>query len=90
MLNLSSNIRSQKAAAVLKLAKGSPRGIKYSSSYIWSYLERQRVVASYLRLETFSNKASLVPKEIYGRFNLNLGANDFDFLEVHTIIVNNT
>lgn len=38
-------------------------------------------MASYLRLETFANKASVFPKEIYGRLNFNLGAVDFDFLE---------
>jgi hypothetical protein len=52
-----------------------------SANYIWSYEKRRRLLASYLRLETFANKASVFPKEIYGRLNFNLGAIDFDFLE---------
>ena len=54
----------------------------YSSNYIWSHADSREVLASYLRLETFANKASPFPKELYGRINFNLGASDFDFLEV--------
>lgn len=48
---------------------------------MWSYEQKRRLLASYLRLETFANKASEFPKEIYGRLNVNLGAIDFDLLE---------
>ena len=51
-----------------------------SANYIWSYEKKRKLLASYLRLETFSNN-NLFPKEIYGRVNLNVGAVDFDFLE---------
>ena len=75
--------RSQKARRVFKLAKRpSGRGLHYSSNYIWSHADSREVLASYLRLETFANKASPFPKELYGRINFNLGASDFDFLEV--------
>lgn len=52
-----------------------------SANYIWSYEKRRRLLATYLRLETFANKASVVPKETYGRLNFNLGAVDFDLVE---------
>ena len=71
--------RSLRAKQVLKLAKPIIQG--RSANYIWSYEKRRRLLASYLRLETFANKASVFPKEIYGRLNFNLGAIDFDFLE---------
>ena len=71
--------RSLKAKKVLKLAKPVTWG--RSATYIWSYEKRRRLLASYLRLETFASKASVFPKEIYGRLNFNLGAVDFDFLE---------
>ncbi len=58
------------------------KGLHFSSNYIWSYADERNALGSYLRLELFANKASLVPKELYGRFHLNLGATDFDFLEV--------
>lgn len=64
---------------MLKLTKPVIRG--RSANYIWSYEKRRRLLASYLRLETFANKASVFPKETYGRLNFNLGAVDFDFLE---------
>ena len=72
-------IRSLKAKKVLYLTKPVTRG--RSANYIWSYEKRRRLLASYLRLETFASKASVFPKEIYGRLNFNLGAVDFDFLE---------
>ena len=58
-----------------------PSGGTSSANYIWSQEERHRLLASYLRLETFSSAVSLVPKELYGRLNLNIGAIGFDFLE---------
>ncbi|XP_045027440.1 uncharacterized protein LOC116919379 [Daphnia magna] len=70
---------SLRAKQVLRLTKPVTQG--RSANYIWSYEKRRRLLASYLRLETFANKASLFPKEIYGRLNFNLGAIDFDVLE---------
>lgn len=78
-LIVSNESRSLKAKKVLKLTKPVIRG--RSANYIWSYEKRRRLLASYLRLETFANKASVFPKETYGRLNFNLGAVDFDFLE---------
>lgn len=79
-----SNCRSLKAKRVLKLTKPvrpSKTASGSSANYIWSYEQRRRLLASYLRLETFANKASPIPKELYGRLNFNLGAVDFDLLE---------
>lgn len=55
-----------------------------SANLIWWHEERRRLLASYLRLETFANKASEFPKQTYGRLNVNLGAVDFDLLEFET------
>ena len=54
---------------------------RLSANYIWSHEKKRQLLASYLRLETFVNKKNFFPKEIYGRFNLNVGAVDFDFME---------
>ena len=79
---------SLKARKVLRLAKPAgpsalvlPSGGSSSANYIWSQEERRQLLASYLRLETFSSAVSIVPKELYGRLNLNLGAVDFDLVE---------
>lgn len=71
--------RSQQAKKVVPLTK--PISRRRSANFIWSYEQKRRLLASYVRLETFANKASDIPKEIYGRLNVNLGAIDFDLLE---------